>query len=140
LDLFEKFSKENDPVLVASTFTSVVKDLRRRGVDIDILSEEHFDDLFSSIKKKTISKEAIPNILETVCKEKISVNAAIEKSGLKGLSEEQLREIVRKVIRVYPHLVKENKISALMGEIMKEVRGRIQGSIVQKVLNEELKK
>jgi len=140
LDLFEKFSKENDPVLVANTFTSIIKDLRRRGTDTNILSEEYFDEIFTSIKKKMVSKEAIPNILETVCKNKISVSNAIEKSGLKSLDEKQLREIIRKIFTKYPNLVKEKKVSALMGELMKEVRGKISGEIVSKVLNEELNK
>jgi Glu-tRNA(Gln) amidotransferase subunit E-like FAD-binding protein len=139
LDLFEKFSKSNDPVLVAGAFTSTIKDLRRRGFETEILSEEHFEDIFSSLKKKTISKEAVPNILEVVCKEKISVKGAIEKSGFKAMDEGQLKIIVRKTLAKYPNLVKEKKTSALMGEIMREVRGKISGEVVSKVLNEELK-
>jgi glutamyl-tRNA(Gln) amidotransferase subunit E len=139
LDLFEKFSKNNDPVLVASAFTSTIKDLRRRGFETDILSEEHFNELFSSLDKKLISKEAIPNILEIICKERISVKEAIGKSGLKALDEKQLKEIIRKIFVKYPDLVKEKKVSALMGEIMKETRGKIDGKTVSKVLNEELR-
>ena len=138
LDLFEKLSKKYDPTFVANTFTSVIKDLRRRGFDIETLTEQHFEDLFSSVDKKIISKEAIPNVLENVCKEKISVKEAIGKSGLKALDEKQLREVIRKVFSRYPQLVKEKKISALMGEVMKEVRGKIAGEVVSKVLNEEL--
>jgi len=140
LDLFEKFYKEYDPVLVANTFNSTVKDLRRKGLETNVLTEEQFDELFSSIKKKTISKEAIPNVLEIVCMDKTSVKEAIEKSGLKSLNEEQLREIIRKIFDKYPNLVKEKKVSALMGEVMKETRGKIDGKTVSKALNEELRK
>jgi len=140
LDLFEKFSKENDPVLVANTFTSIIKDLRRRGIDTSILSEEHFDGIFYSIKNKRISKEAIPNVLEVLCRDGFTVKEAIEKSGLKSLDEEQLREIIRKIFVMYPNLVKEKKISALMGEVMRKTRGKIDGKTVSKVLNEELNK
>jgi len=139
LGLFEKLSKIHDPILVASTLTSTIKDLRRRGFIIESLTEEYFEELFSSINKKLISKEAIPSILEKVCKEKISVKEAVEKSGLKALDEEELREIVRKIFEKYPHLVKEKKVSALMGEVMKEVRGAVDGKTVAKVLNEEIK-
>jgi len=138
LDLFEKFSKNNDPVLVASAFTSTIKDLRRRGFETEILSEEHFNELFSSLDKKLISKEAIPNVLEIICKEKISFKEAIGKSGFKALNEEQLRTIVRKVLAKHPNLVKEKRTSALMGEVMKEVRGKINGEVVSRVLKEEL--
>jgi Glu-tRNA(Gln) amidotransferase subunit E-like FAD-binding protein len=140
LDLFEKLSKVNDPILVAGIFTSTIKDLRRRGFETEFLTEEHFNELFSSLDKKLISKEAIPNVLEIICKEKISVKEAIGKSGLKALSEEQLRIIIRKIFAKCPDLVKEKKISALMGEIMKETRGKIDGKTVSKVLSEELKR
>jgi Glu-tRNA(Gln) amidotransferase subunit E-like FAD-binding protein len=139
LDLFEKLSKDNDPVLVANTLISTIKDLRRRGFETETLGEEHFNELFSSLDKKLISKEAIPNVLEIICKEKTSVKEAIGKSGLKALSEEQLREIIRKIFVKYPDLVKEKKISALMGEVMKIVRGSVDGKTVSKALNEELK-
>ena len=139
LESFEKLSKNYDPILVASTLTSTTVDLRRRDIDTNFLSEEHFEDLFSLVNKKQISKEAIPNVLESVCKEKISVNEAIEKSGLKALNEVELRKIIKKIFDKYPHLVKEKKISALMGEVMKETRGKIDGKTVSKVLNEELK-
>ena len=140
LDLFEKLSKNNDPILVANTLISTIKDLRRRGFEIDILSEEHFDELFSSLDKKMISKEAIPSVLENVCKEKISVKEAIGKSGLKALDEKQLKEIIRKIFAKYPDLVKEKKVSALMGEVMASARGVVDGKIVYKMLMEELNK
>jgi Glu-tRNA(Gln) amidotransferase subunit E-like FAD-binding protein len=140
LDLFEKFSKQYDPVLIANTFTSIIKDLRRKGFETEILTEEQFSELFSSVKKKTISKEAIPNILEIVCKDRISVKEALEKSGLKALDENELRRIIKKIFEKHPILVKEKRISALMGEIMKEARGKISGEVVSKVLNEELNK
>jgi Glu-tRNA(Gln) amidotransferase subunit E-like FAD-binding protein len=137
LDSFEKFKKDYNPVLVASTLTSTTVDLRRQGFEIDF-TEEQFDDVFSSVKKRIISKEAIPDILQIVSKDKISVDEAIKKTGLKSLTEEELRKIIRKILKKHPDLVKEKKASALMGEIMKEVRGRISGKIVSKVLKEEL--
>ncbi|NIM47009.1 MAG: Glu-tRNA(Gln) amidotransferase subunit GatE [Candidatus Aenigmarchaeota archaeon] len=140
LDLFEKFSKEHDPVLVANTFISTIKDLRRRGFKTEILTEEQFSELFLSVNNKIISKEAIPDILEILCKEKVSVKHAIEKTGLKSLTEEQLKELIREIFKKYPKLVKEKRISALMGEVMKEVRGKIDGKTVAKTLKEELKK
>jgi len=139
LDFFDNFSKKYEPIMVANAFTSVIKDLRRKGFETEMLEEEHFNELFSYVDRKLISKEAIPNVLEKVCREKISVKHAIEKGGLKSLDEVELRKIIRKIFEKYPNLVKEKKVSALMGEVMKEVRGKISGEIVSKILNEELK-
>ena len=139
LDLFEKFSKTYDSILVANTFTSTVKDLRRKGFETEILTEEQFEELFSNIKKKTISKEAIPSVLEIVCKERISVKDALEKNGLKTLSMTDLERIVRETFKKYPHLVKEKRSSALIGEVMKIARGRIDGRTIAKTVEDELK-
>jgi Glu-tRNA(Gln) amidotransferase subunit E-like FAD-binding protein len=138
LDMFEKFYKKYDPLLVASTFASTTVSLRRMGIDVNF-PEEQFDELFFSVKKKIISKEAIPVILEIISKDKLSVKEAIKKSGLKALGEEELREIIRVIFKKYPKLVKEKRVSALMGELMKEVRGKIDGKTISKILNEELK-
>jgi Glu-tRNA(Gln) amidotransferase subunit E-like FAD-binding protein len=138
LDLFEKFSKNYDPVLVANTFVSTLKDLRRRGFNVDF-SEEFLQELFSSLDKK-ISKEAIPTILEIAAKENIGLEEAVARSGLKALSEKELENIVKEVFRKYPKLVKEKKESALMGEVMKVVRGQVDGKLVAKVLKESLDK
>jgi len=140
LDLFEQFSKKYNSVLVANTFISTIKDLRRQGFKTEILTEEQFSELFSSVNKKTISKEAIPNILEILCKEKVSVKNAIEKSGLKALSEDELRKIIRDILKSHPDLVKKKHISALMGEVMAKTRGRIDGETVSQTLKKEITK
>ena len=147
LGLFENFHKKYDSVLVANTFTSTIKDLKRRGFKTDRLTEKHFDDLFSNVKNKTISKEAIPNILEKLCgrkmkitlEDKISISDAIETSGLKSMSERELRERIRQTLKKHPDLVKAKRLSPLMGLVMQYATGRIDGSIVSKVLKEEMK-
>jgi glutamyl-tRNA(Gln) amidotransferase subunit E len=139
LDLFETFSKKYDPVLVASTLTSTVTDLRRKGFATERLTAEHFSAVFAAVRQRTISKEAIPPVLEVLCAEPdLSVTAAIERIGLKALTKAQLREIIVKVFRKHPQLVKARRRSALMGEVMRIVRGRIAGKIVAQVLAEEL--
>ena len=126
--------------MVAGTFVSTLKDLRRRGFNTEIFTEELLEELFNSLKMKRISKEAVPYILELISYEKLSLEKAIEKSGLKALTEEDLKRIIEDVFKKYPKLVKERKESALMGELMKITRGRIDGKIVAKALKESLDK
>lgn len=137
LKMFEKFQKKYDPVLVANTFTSIIKDLRRNDIGVDF-SEEQFDELFSAVKKKKMSKEAIPEILEIISREKITLQEAIEKSGLRNMTEKELRERVRQTLKKHPDLVKAKRFSPLMGLVMQYATGRIDGSIVSKVLKEEM--
>lgn len=134
-ELFEKSYKSYDAIMVANTFTSVLKDLKRRGFDTSNINESDFEKIFSAVKNGNTSKEAIPEILERVCTG-ASVESIIKE--LRPLSEQELKKIIRKIFSSYPHLVKEKRVSALMGEIMKEVRGRIDGKTVAKIFNQEL--
>ncbi|MFH0928994.1 MAG: Glu-tRNA(Gln) amidotransferase subunit GatE [Candidatus Aenigmatarchaeota archaeon] len=138
LDLFETLYKKYDPVLAANTLTSTIKDLRRNGIDTDNITDDNLENLLSSVKDKKISKEAIPQVLENLCKDNVSVDEAIAKSGLKAMDQDQLRKLIKDIIKKHPDLANEKRFAPLMGEIMKEVRGKIGGDIVSKVLKEEL--
>jgi len=128
LDIFEKFS-DNNPVLVASTLTSTLIDLRRRGFDINNLREDHFEKIF--IKK--LAKEAILNMLESWCKDP---DAKIE---AETISDDVLKNIIKEVLDRNPQLVKERKVGALMGDIMKEVKGRADGKKIMEIINKMIK-
>ncbi len=128
LDTFERFYEHN-PVLVASTLTSTLTDLRRRGLDVSKLTEEHFEEIFT----KKMPREAVLAALESLCKDP---NAQIESATF---SDDTLMNIVRDVMKRNPHLVAEKKISALMGDIMKECRGKVNGQKIMEILKKELK-
>jgi glutamyl-tRNA(Gln) amidotransferase subunit E len=128
LDLFEKF-KDYGPTMVANTFTSVIKDLRRQGKEID-LNEKDFEKIFKAVKSKKISKEAIPKILISK-----SIDEELKKEKI---SESELKNIIKNIFKEYPDLVKEKRESALMGEVMKKVRGKVDGQTVSKLLKKEL--
>jgi Glu-tRNA(Gln) amidotransferase subunit E-like FAD-binding protein len=133
LDLFEKFAKRFEPIIVANVFTYTIKDLRRKNLDTASLSEEHFEKIFEAMKDRKISKEAIPIELENFIK---NPNHEIKSSGM---SDAELRKIIKGICSAYPNLVKEKKISALMGEVMIHVRGKCDGGTVMKILKEELR-
>lgn len=108
LDVFEQLSKKYNPVLVANTLTSTLKDLKREGLDIQNLKEEHLEELFSAMKENKIAKEALPEVLSLICKNpQLSVSKAIEKSGLKVMTQKELTNIIQEIIKQNPQLVKK---------------------------------
>ena len=61
----------------------------------------------------------------------------MEKLNLKSLSNEELTVIVKEVVNKNLDLIKDKgmrSMGPLMGEVMKKVRGRIDGEIVSKDL------
>lgn len=137
LYLFEELSRHYEPIIVANVFLSVIKDLKRKGVLIENVSEEDIEKIFSAEKSKIIAKESIPDIMEAVSKG-TKIEEALK--GIKKITEQELRVIIKNIFFKYPNLLRDKKISALMGELMKEVRGSIEGEKVMRILKEEMEK
>ncbi|MBU5575374.1 MAG: Glu-tRNA(Gln) amidotransferase subunit GatE [Candidatus Aenigmarchaeota archaeon] len=141
LEFFEKLYMKYDPKLVANTFISTIKELKRDGYEISNIAFEHFDEIFEMVSKKIIGKEAIPEIIKIISKNpNLKIEDAIKILGIEKISIEELEKIIKNIFNKYPDLYKEKKVSALMGEVMKEVRGKIDGAIVFKKLKEMIEK
>ena len=139
LEFFENNNKKYDAKLIANIITSLLKDLKRNGVKTENITDEHLLQVLELHKKKTIAKEAIPTVLESIANNPtLDATQALDKTGIKSITEKELDKIIEDVFNTYPKLVEEKKTSALMGEVMKVVRGRISGNIVAKKVSERL--
>lgn len=107
-----------------------------------MLKDEHLKEVFSLIDSKLVAKEAIPDILEWICKNpNRTVKEGIEALGLKPITPEELEQIVDKVLEERAELVKSSgnaAYSQLMGILMSRLRGRIDASLVSEVLRRRL--
>jgi len=140
LGLFEKFSKIYEPVTVANSFLSVIKDLKRRETPVENISDGDIEKILTAEKNGIITKDFFLEAFAAAAEAK-NVGKILEALGSAiKISEKELRGIVRNIFSKNPHLAGDRKISALMGEIMKEVRGRAEGGKVMIVLKEELDK
>lgn len=139
LDTFERVVKMTrvEPSVVASTFTSALKDLRRRGIKVENLTGKQFIDIFNHLNKKGIVKEAIPEILKYLAdKPEDNVGTAIEKLDLKAISLSDLKGIVKEVVKDCPTFGFEK----IVGIVMSRVRGRIEACLVMEIVKKTLKK
>jgi Glu-tRNA(Gln) amidotransferase subunit E-like FAD-binding protein len=139
LERWEKLKKHFDPKLVAVTLLSTLRDLRRRGVNVHVLKDNHFQDVFFVLQKGLITKEIIPDVLEVYCSDlKKTIGEIVADLGIETVDDSELRTIVRDVIRRNPKHSEAKNFGPLMGDIMKEVRGKADGGKVKKILEEEL--
>jgi glutamyl-tRNA(Gln) amidotransferase subunit E len=134
--LFERaVSMQVDASLAASVLTNVLKDLARKGIDVDSIEEEVLKALLA-YKDEKIGKEAIPMLLENV-KPGEDIDRLIERLRLRRISREELEEIVERKMRESG--IKDGSgYKVLMGLVMAEVRGRIDGAIVNEVVRKKL--
>ena len=139
LERWEKLSKNFDPKLVAVTLLSTVRDLRRKGIATENLKDKHYQDVFFVLGKGLISKEVIGDVLEEYSKKpKGTIGEIVAGLGIENMSDQELLVIVKDVIRRNPKLVEGKNIGGLMGDVMKEVRGKVDGGKVKQVLDQVL--
>jgi len=143
-ELFEAIVKESQvsPTTVAVFLTETLKALKRDGIQVDNVSENEIREIFTSIGSGELTKEAIPDIVTWLSEhEDKSVKEAISGLGIEVLSKEKLEKIVDEVIRANKKLIEErgvNAFGALMGIIMKEVRGKADASSVSELIRKKL--
>ena len=143
INVFDDIVKDMDinPVLVAVTLEERLKWLRRKGKDVDSISEEKIYQLFCRFKENRFSKEAIPVVLEFLADNlERTVDEAISALNLYPISIEELEKIVVNVLDRFPdHGKRELPFRFIMGEVMKLARNRIDGKIVNEMVMEKVK-
>ncbi|MEM4706503.1 MAG: Glu-tRNA(Gln) amidotransferase subunit GatE, partial [Candidatus Methanomethylicaceae archaeon] len=144
--IFEELVKNYkiDASFVASTFEYTFKMLKREGVDVDSFDKNLILELFLRINKGEFAKEALPDILRWLSKNKDkSLEDAIKALSLIRVDINEVRNSAKKIIEENIELIKkegEYVVKKLMGDLMKLYRGKIDGKIVYEILKEEVLK
>jgi glutamyl-tRNA(Gln) amidotransferase subunit E len=127
---------------VVRTLEGTLQELKRDNVPVDRLTRESMLDVFMLVSSKAISKEGVPEILRCLaeCPTKAAKDIAAE-LGFVMLSERELQNIVNDVVQSRLEFVKakgEGAVGPLMGVIMKHVRGKADGKLVNEVLRAKI--
>ncbi|MFC5365636.1 Glu-tRNA(Gln) amidotransferase subunit GatE [Salinirubrum litoreum] len=145
MPLFEEaVSRGIDATLAAGTLESTVTELRRDGVAVENLTDDHLLDVLESVDDGDLAKEGIGEVLTVLAENPdLSAEEAAEEAGLAGVSEAEVREAVVEVVERNAEQIDEEGMaafSALMGEAMGALRGKADGEVVSDVLREEIGK
>ncbi len=142
--VFENVAKETkvSPTVVAATLTETFKSLRREGIETQNVSDQQILDLFRLIAEGKATKEAIPDVVSWLAKhENYSVEGSLEHLGLGMFSETQLEQLIDESIKENKILLEKNgrqAFGALMGVVMKKVRGKADAEQVARVLKKKI--
>ncbi|UCE13138.1 MAG: Glu-tRNA(Gln) amidotransferase subunit GatE [Candidatus Heimdallarchaeota archaeon] len=142
-DVFEKLMQKKAPLkTVITTLTQTLTAISREGVNIDEITDDHLMEIFRELRSKRVAKEAIPEIIiQLGTDSRRSVKEIVSKFG-GGMSEEELNQLIVKILNKSRSLIKERGMDAfspLMGLVMKDARGKIDGKIVSDTLRKLLK-
>ncbi len=150
LELFDRIIAEVpgiDPTLVASTLVNTLTKLRRASglthqFDIDKIEPHHYFEVFKLFVSGGAAKEVIPALLIEIAQHpEIDVEDTAKNMGLGQKRTEDIERYVENIVSQRIDFIKERGIGAvgpLMGEVMKEFRGSVDGKILSTLLKEKI--
>ena len=142
--LFEKLIQDiNLPAnFIAAQLTETLVNLSRNNIDINKITDEELEKIFKEIENGVIVKESFEKIIEDICKNDSDINEIINEININKLSEEDVEKIILKIKDKKKEIINEkgkDSFNILMGEVMKELRGKVDGNIVSNKIKELLK-
>ena len=142
-EVFEKISSTHELASVAArTLLSTLPELERDGNDITCITDKIICMIFKSLGNGKFTKDAIPNILKDVISGK-DICDAISEAGTSLISMEDAAEVVAKLVSERADFVRSKGLAAigpLMGPLMTEMRGKIDGKMASDLLKKEIEK
>lgn len=125
-----------EPKLVAKILIKYPKSLQKEGKNTSKLSEGIFDEIFQKYKAKEIKKESIYYTMQNFLKSK---SIEIEEFFIKPIDEFELIERFRIAVAQFKriNIMNFNAQSVerlLMGIVMYDLRGKVDGDEVQKII------
>jgi glutamyl-tRNA(Gln) amidotransferase subunit E len=143
VDDFEKLEAEYnlDSTVIASTLAYIIKELKREGLNVDILDFVVLKEVFSYINENKIPTASITAVLRSVAKNGYSVREAVKNEGLEKLSNGEVEMMIGNVISSNNEIIVQRGMSAmgpLMGIVMRSLKGKADGKLVNKLLKDKL--
>ena len=126
------------PSIIITTLLNTAKAIKREGKIIENITNDDYKKIFLELKNEKIGKEAIEDIMRLKADSpNLTIEQSIENLNLESLTIEDLKIIINEIVNKNLKIIKEREMRSmgpLMGEVMKKVRGKIDGEIVSKEL------
>ena len=133
-----------DATPVASLLAYDLREIKREGHDIDVLTLDHFKGIFTLLADGKIAKDSVRKLsIETIKNPDTDISEIAEKSNLVMMSEDDVAKIIAEIVAQNEGMVKERQMGAmgpLMGMCMKQLKGKADGGLVNKIVREEIQK
>jgi len=140
LALFERALAEGiKPKLAAFTILSTITELRRDGIAVEKIADGGYLATWHAVENGKAAKEAIPDILRGLAAGD-SFDEVIRKLA-PAVSRQELESLIHTIISDRKEFVEQKGKAALgplMGLVMNEVRGSVDGKIVSELLRKEI--
>ncbi len=132
-----------NPQVVARIYINTFPELEKLGLDPSRLSLDLMKDLLASLKTGAFAKEAIPKILSSILENGHDVGKAVETLGVETIDTESVREVCDRIVKERENYIRErgeSSLGPLMGIVMKELRGKVDGKVISEILRERIER
>ncbi|MFH1751702.1 MAG: Glu-tRNA(Gln) amidotransferase subunit GatE [archaeon] len=140
----ELLKKKVNPVNAAVILLEGLTQLKREGVKVKLISNEMIEKLLIQVDKGVIPKDIQLQVLKLwSLNSREELKEILKQMKIEKVSDDVIKEKVKKIINLNNSLVKskgERALKPLMGELMKEFKGKVDGNILGRILREELMK
>jgi glutamyl-tRNA(Gln) amidotransferase subunit E len=141
--LAEKYGDKVPCSVIASILVNTIPMLRREGVPVENLSEDAIEDVVELVAEGVVAKEAVPDLLAYMAKNPgVRAIDAVNALRVKKISVDDLDDlIVNTIERLKTRLLekRDKAFNIVMGEVMKTVRGSVDGKLVAERVKLKLK-
>ncbi|MBN1762679.1 MAG: Glu-tRNA(Gln) amidotransferase subunit GatE [Methanomicrobia archaeon] len=143
--LFERImdSYGNIPAtLVVRTLTDTLTELIHAEIDVDTLEDHQFIAIFKHLSANVFAKEAVPEIVGFLASNSdLSVEQAIAALGL-STNIVEVEKVIEAIVNSKKDFIREKgerAVGPLMGVVMQELRGKVDGKVINKLLTEKVR-
>ena len=142
--LFEEYASFIPPTIVARVLHIAPSEIKKEGYNVENLEERHYRIILDMIKNNEIAKEGAEEVLKMFCENpELSKEEILERMKVKVDIDKFIWDLLERN-RKFVLEKREYAFKPLMGNIMKEFRGKIDGKVVaeklKKAIDEFLKK
>ncbi|MDO8647995.1 MAG: Glu-tRNA(Gln) amidotransferase subunit GatE [Candidatus Diapherotrites archaeon] len=142
---FESLAKKGfDATQAAVLLLEGLTQLSREGINVEKFTEQQIEESLQLLKDKKLTKETVLEFLKLRSKNQFKLAAELLKElGTTSVSEKEVQKTIAAIVAKSSALIKEKgdrAISALMGEAMKELKGKTDGATISRILKEEIAK
>jgi len=146
---FEEFvSDGHDAKTVAGLLLEGFVQLRREGVPVNSISNEMIREVLEALKKNKITKDVLLDVFrEWIKNNEVPLATVLSQLKYETVETSEAESFAKQLVEKNASLVKEKKeaaLSALMGDLMNEMKGKISGgeasTLIKKAISEFLEK
>lgn len=129
--------------VISRILLNIIPEIEKEGVEVN-LGLPLIEKVLDCLDKRMFAKEGLPSLLHYLSKNPdVEIKDAIKACRIGYMEEDEIRDVIKSVVYKKKKIVEEKgekAIPALMGILMNELRGKADGSLIHKILKEEMEK